>query len=89
MQVGTKITFDWSIDHKADPVADDANKASFEEMMGHLPADDARFVVFDFADAKADGRLIKKLVLIKWCPDSVTFRIKPVVGSTYQVRCPP
>lgn len=84
--VGTKTTFDWSIDFKADPVADAENKAAFDAMVGKLPTDEARFVVFDFADVKADGRQIKKLVLIKWCPDSVSFRVKPVVGSTYQVR---
>jgi hypothetical protein len=83
--VGTKITFDWSIDTKADPVSDAENKAAFEAMLKELPSDDARFVVFDFADTKADGRQIKKLVLIKWCPDSVSFRVKPVVGATYQV----
>jgi len=83
-KVGTKITFDWSIDTKADPVADAENKAAFEAMLKELPSDDARFVVFDFADTKADGRQIKKLVLIKWCPDSVSFRVKPVVGATYQ-----
>jgi hypothetical protein len=32
-----------------------------------LPEDAARFVVFDFTEVKADGRQIKKLVLIKWC----------------------
>jgi hypothetical protein len=85
-KVGTKATFGWSIDAKAEPVADDKNKSAFEEMMGQLPADDARFVVFDFTDTKPDGRQIKKLVLIKWCPDSVSFRIKPVVGASYQVR---
>lgn len=69
-QTGTvagKAAFDWSIDHKADPVSDDKNREAFEEMIKLLPADEARFVVFDFADVKADGRQIKKLVLIKWC----------------------
>jgi hypothetical protein len=46
--------------------------------------DEPRFIVFDFADLRPDGRQIKKLVLIKWCPDAVTFRIKPVIGATYQ-----
>jgi hypothetical protein len=76
-----------------------------------LPADDACFVVFDFNETKSDGRLIKKLVLVKWCvcvvpthmnvsfrivlftkicdarcrcPDTVNFRVKPVIGASYQ-----
>ena len=53
-------------------------------MCDSLPADEARFVVFDFADVRPDGRQIKKLVLVKWCPDAVSFRIKPVVGASYQ-----
>ena len=86
MQTGVKLDFGWSVDFKADPVPDADNKVAFEDMLSKLSADAASFVVFDFADTKADGRQIKKLVLIKWCPDSVNFRIKPVVGSTYQVR---
>lgn len=77
-------TFDWSIDFKADPIEDDKNKEAFATMCDSLPAAEARFVVFDFADLRPDGRQIKKLVLIKWCPDAVTFRIKPVIGATYQ-----
>ena len=98
----------------ADPVADVAKNAdAFRALVSELPADDHRFVVFDFTDTKADGRQIAKLVLIKWCvracrvkvsgsphhhhhyrttpsqiicrcPDSVHFRIKPVIGATYQ-----
>lgn len=83
-QVGNLTTFDWSIDHKADPVADDKNKEAFSAMCDALPASEARFVIFDFADMRPDGRQIKKLVLIKWCPDAVTFRVKPVVGASYQ-----
>jgi cofilin len=83
-QVGVKATFDWSIDHKAEPASDDKNKDSFIELVKNLPTDDARFVVFDFTETKDDGRQIKKLILIKWCPDAVNFRLKPVIGATYQ-----
>ena len=60
------MTFDWRVDGKADPVPDSENKASFAEMVKGLPADDARFVVFDFTETKDDGRQIKKLLLVKW-----------------------
>ena len=43
-QVGNLTTFDWSIDHKADPVADDKNKEAFSAMCDALPASEARFV---------------------------------------------
>jgi hypothetical protein len=65
-KVGTKTTWDWSIDAKADPVPDSENAAAYSSMLKELPSDDARFIVFDFADTKDDGRQIKKLVLIKW-----------------------
>lgn len=65
-QVGVKATYDWRIDAKADPVSDDKNKEAFAELIKSLPSDDARFVVFDFAETKEDGRQVKKLVLIKW-----------------------
>jgi len=82
--VAGKASYDWSIDHLAPPAADDKNRESFEELVKMLPAEEARFVVFDFADVKADGRQIKKLVLIKWCPDSTHFRLKTVIGASYQ-----
>lgn len=42
------------------------NEAAFNQLVSELPADDHRFVVFDFTDKKDDGREIAKLVLIKW-----------------------
>ena len=62
----TKTTWDWEVNHKAGAVADDKNLEAFTEMMKSLPTDEARFIIFDFADTKADGRQIKKLILIKW-----------------------
>ena len=62
----TKTTWDWDINEKADAVADDKNLVAFQDLIKSLPTDEARFVVFDFADTKADGRQIKKLLLIKW-----------------------
>ena len=26
----------------------------------------------------------RAVILIKWCPDNVSFRLKPVIGATYQ-----
>ena len=82
---GSKIKYDWSIDDAADPVTDDKNREAFDAMLSKLGAD-PKFVIFDFADTKADGRQIKKLILVKWCPDAVSFRVKPVYGASYQVR---
>lgn len=79
---GNKITYGWSIDEKASPGGN--NEERFNEVLGKLPEDSACFVCFDFEDEKDDGRAIKKLLLIKWCPDTVHFRVKPVIGSTYQ-----
>eukprot|EP00353_Schmidingerella_taraikaensis_P008670 CAMPEP_0185580298 /NCGR_PEP_ID=MMETSP0434-20130131/16056_1 /TAXON_ID=626734 ORGANISM="Favella taraikaensis, Strain Fe Narragansett Bay" /NCGR_SAMPLE_ID=MMETSP0434 /ASSEMBLY_ACC=CAM_ASM_000379 /LENGTH=147 /DNA_ID=CAMNT_0028198523 /DNA_START=27 /DNA_END=470 /DNA_ORIENTATION=+ len=78
-------TFDWAIDHRADKDTDIGNnKTHWDAMVSSLPEDSAMFVVFDFTFNKADGRLVKKLLLIKWCPDTVHFRVKPVIGATYQ-----
>jgi hypothetical protein len=83
-QTGVKSNFEWRIDNKVEPCSDDKNEEVFKAMVKGLPADDSRFVVFDFTETKDDGRQIKKLLLIKWCPDTVNFRLKPVVGATYQ-----
>lgn len=64
---GNKTVWGWEINHKSEPVSDDKNIEAFSEVVKQLPTDEARFVVFDFVDTKADGRQIKKLVLIKWC----------------------
>jgi hypothetical protein len=64
---GNKTVWGWQIDHKSDAVPDDKNLEAFAEVVKQLPADEARFVVFDFTETKADGRMIKKLLLIKWC----------------------
>ena len=85
-KVGVTTTYDWEIVHKADAVADSENKAAFDDMVKRCNADKPQFIVFDFADTKADGRQIKKLVLIKWVPESTHFRVKPVYGASYQVR---
>ena len=79
---GKKITYGWSIDEKASPGG--SNQERFSEVLSKLPEDSPCFVCFDFEDEKDDGRAIKKLLLIKWCPDNVHFRVKPVIGSTYQ-----
>jgi hypothetical protein len=42
-------------------------QAKFEEMLTLLPEADPCFVVFDFHDSTPDGRVVKKLALIKWC----------------------
>lgn len=85
-KVGNTDVYDWAILAKADPVSDDKNQEAFAALVKSLPESEPLFVVFDFTDSKADGRQIKKLVLIKWCPDNVHFRLKPVIGATYQVR---
>lgn len=118
-------TYDWSIDEQADPCDDVAkNQEQFNAMLAALPEDSPAFIVFDFCFNKPDGRLVKKLLLIKWCPDTVVrpsaiclclyrclcrclcfcfearvclwltavcyvavlqhFRVKPVIGATYQ-----
>jgi hypothetical protein len=51
----------------ADGVVPFALQAKFEEMLTFLPEAEPCFVVFDFHEAAVDGRIIKKLALIKWC----------------------
>ena len=64
---GNKTTWGWEINAKSEHVPDDKNLEAFTEVVKQLPADEARFVVFDFTETKSDGRMIKKLLLIKWC----------------------
>ena len=63
---GNQDVYGWEILDKSGPMPDEENQASFSAMVKSLPEDAARFVVFDFTETKADGRQIKKLVLIKW-----------------------
>jgi septin family protein len=63
---GNKSTWDWKVLETPAAGEEGDNQAKWEEMCTKLPEDQARFVVFDFNDTKADGRLVKKLVLIKW-----------------------
>ena len=85
---GNKTVWGWEINAKADPVTDDKNVEAFAEVVKQLPADEARFVVFDFVDTKADGRQIKKLVLIKWCVRRARARLagRPTASSRGRVR---
>jgi hypothetical protein len=55
-----KDVYGWTILEKSDPQPDDANEANFKAMVKSLPEGEPRFVVYDFTETKADGRLIKK-----------------------------
>eukprot|EP00929_Paragymnodinium_shiwhaense_P042677 TRINITY_DN22048_c0_g2_i1.p2 TRINITY_DN22048_c0_g2~~TRINITY_DN22048_c0_g2_i1.p2 ORF type:complete len:149 (-),score=57.21 TRINITY_DN22048_c0_g2_i1:138-584(-) len=80
-----KKTYDWQIDEAADPEPDfDKNEEKFAEAVSKLPDDKHKFLLFDFKFSSADGRRMEKLILVKWCPDSEHFRVKPIVGATYQ-----
>ena len=63
-QVGTeagKTVWGWEVNFKSEPVADAANAEAFAAVVKAMPADESRFVVFDFTESKADGRQIKKV----------------------------
>ena len=48
------------------PVVLFARQAEFEKLVSMLPEADPCFAVFDFTDTTADGRIVKKLLLVKW-----------------------
>jgi len=62
-----KAVYGWEILERAAPQPDEQNQAAFVALVKSLPEAEARFVVFDFTEQKADGRQVKKLLLIKWC----------------------
>lgn len=43
------------------------NEAAWAELMSTLPRDDGVFVLFDWGGKASDGRIIDKLLLLKWC----------------------
>lgn len=47
-------------------VGGDANQQVWEDMVSALPPSDGRFVLHDWRAKASDGRLIAKLVLVKW-----------------------
>jgi len=55
-----KDVYGWNIIEKGGPQPDDANEANFKALVKSLPEGEPRFVVYDFTETKADGRLIKK-----------------------------
>lgn len=77
---GSKSTWDWKVLETPAAGEEGDNQAKWEEMCTKLPEDQARFVIFDFNDTKDDGRLVKKLVLIKWyvnSPEMLTRQNEP------------
>ena len=47
--------------------------------MSKLPESEPCFVVFDFHEPRPDGRIVKKVVLIKWYVVVAVVRLGPVV----------
>ena len=55
-----KDVYGWKIIEKGAPQPDDQNEVNFKALVKSLPEGEPRFVVYDFTETKADGRLIKK-----------------------------
>lgn len=84
----TKVSkvYNWSIDERAPPTPDEDNKKDFATLVGLCKPDAPSFFIFDFAETKSDGRQIKKLVLIKYVPETTAIKLKTIYGASYQVR---
>jgi hypothetical protein len=50
-------------------------------MVGNLPKDGGRYIVYDFPITMDDGRKLTRLVFIYWCPEGVSIHNKMVVSS--------
>lgn len=48
-------------------VSGDDNAGAWKEMVAGLPADAGRFVLFDWRAKASDGRILAKVLLVKWC----------------------
>ncbi len=84
-----KAVYGWQILERAAPQSDDQNQAAFAALVKSLPEAEARFVVFDFTEQKADGRQVKKLLLIKWCvaaPPPLLFQTRGFARPTCRHR---
>lgn len=52
---------------RAGTVSSDDNAGAWKEMVAHLPEGEGRFVLFDWRAKAPDGRILAKVLLVKWC----------------------
>ncbi|MEV7526648.1 actin depolymerization factor/cofilin-like domain-containing protein [Streptomyces sp. NPDC091371] len=65
-------------------VPDFKGTLTHDELLGRLPQDEPRFVVYDFTFSKGDGEGQRtKIILISWCPDGTAMKQKMVYSSSF------
>ncbi|MCX4775363.1 hypothetical protein [Streptomyces sp. NBC_01264] len=56
-------------------------------LLENLPADEPRFVAYDFTFTKAEGEGKRiKIALISWCPEGTKIKLKMVHSSSYTLK---
>ncbi|MGI4458300.1 actin-binding ADF family protein, partial [Klebsiella pneumoniae] len=58
------------------------NESTWEEFQSSFPADEPRWSVYDFDYKNKEGQDRNKLILVKWCPDSVNIKARMVHSSS-------
>ena len=57
-------------------------EAQYKEFVSQLPANDARYFIYDFEFINGDGDVRNKVALILWVPDSTTTKTKMLYTTT-------
>ncbi|XP_035671705.1 cofilin-like [Branchiostoma floridae] len=63
-------------------VEDKVKESTWEEFQASFPKDGARWSVYDFDYKNKEGQDRNKLILVKWCPDTIKIKAKMMHSSS-------
>ncbi|KAG0350515.1 cofilin, partial [Gamsiella multidivaricata] len=75
------IVYKLSDDQKSIVVEKQAETATYDEFLKHLPENDCRWAVYDFDYSTADGDR-NKIVFYTWAPDGAKIKSKMLYSSS-------
>ena len=59
-----------------------SSESQYKEFVSQVPANDARYFIYDFEFTNADGDVRNKVALILWCPDGTSTKTKMLYTTT-------
>ncbi|RUS77865.1 hypothetical protein EGW08_014378 [Elysia chlorotica] len=55
----------------------------YDKLVQNLPANDVRYVAYDFEFLKMDGTPNSKVILVSWCPETSPIKKKMLAASSF------
>ncbi|XP_059141267.1 uncharacterized protein LOC131941596 [Physella acuta] len=62
---------------------DDGEPCEYDVVIGSLPADDVRYLAYDFDFCNKDGTKKSEMILVSWHPESCSVRKKMICASSF------